>query len=66
MLGVKTLLFQQPYWCSDCRIAALPVAAISGYRAHLFEKNFWNYIKKTLSEIGEANAEMSEPVTVTQ
>ena len=47
-------------------ITALPVAAISGYRAHLFEKNFWNYIKKTLSEIGEANAEMSEPVTVTQ
>ena len=47
-------------------IAALPVAAISGYRAHAFEKNFWNYIKKTLSEIGEANAEMSEPVTVTQ
>jgi hypothetical protein len=46
-------------------VAAIPVAAVSGYRAHSFENNFWNSIKKTLSEIGKANATMSEPVTVT-
>jgi hypothetical protein len=46
-------------------VAAVPVAAVSGYRAHSFEKNFWNYIKKTLSDIGKANATMSDPVTVT-
>ena len=26
-------------------LAAIPVAAISGYRAHAFEKNFWNFIQ---------------------
>ena len=46
-------------------VAAIPVAAVSGYRAHAFEKKFWDYIKKTLSEIGGANATMSDPVTVT-
>jgi hypothetical protein len=46
-------------------VAVIPVAAASGYRAHAFEKKFWDYIKKTLSDIGEANAEMSDPVTVT-
>ncbi len=46
-------------------VAAIPVAAISGYRAHSFEKNFWDYIKRTLSDIGKANATMSDPVTVT-
>ena len=29
-------------------IALIPAAAVSGYRAHAFEKNFWNYIKKDL------------------
>jgi hypothetical protein len=45
-------------------VAAIPVAAASGYRAHAFERNFWDYIKKTLSEIGE-KATMSQPVVVT-
>ena len=47
-------------------IAPIPAAAVSGYRAHAFEKNFWNYIKKTLSDIEKGNATMSEPVVVTQ
>jgi hypothetical protein len=46
-------------------LAAIPAAAVAGYRAHAFEKNFWNYIQKTLAEIGKGKAEMSEPVTVT-
>ena len=46
-------------------VAAVPTAAVSGYRAHAFEKHFWDYIKKTLSDIGKENAAMSEPVVVT-
>ena len=46
-------------------VAVIPVAVVSGYRAHAFEKNFWNYIKKTLSDIGSEKATMSEPVVVT-
>ena len=45
---------------------AVIVGAASAYRAHKFEKNFWDFIKKTLSEIGKADATMSEPVIVTQ
>jgi hypothetical protein len=45
-------------------VAAVPVAAVSAFRAHTFEKNFWDFIKKTLSEIGKENATMSDPVTV--
>jgi hypothetical protein len=47
-------------------IATLPVAAISAYRAHTFEKNFWEFIKKTISEVGKGDAAMSDPVAVTQ
>ena len=46
-------------------LAAIPAAAISAHRAHVFEKNFWNYIQKTISGIGKGNATMTEPVTVT-
>ena len=46
-------------------VAAIPAAAVSTYRAHAFEKNFWDYIKKTLSEIGSEKATMSQPVVVT-
>ena len=46
-------------------LAAIPAAAVSAHRAHVFEKNFWNYIQKTISGIGKGNATMTEPVTVT-
>ena len=46
-------------------VAAIPAAAVSTYRAHSFEKKFWDFIKSTLSEIGNAKATMSEPVVVT-
>lgn len=45
---------------------AVIIGAASAYRAHAFEKNFWNFIKKALSEIGDASAYVSEPVTITQ
>ncbi|MGB8165365.1 MAG: hypothetical protein WCF14_10165 [Nitrososphaeraceae archaeon] len=45
---------------------AVIIGAASAYRAHAFEKNFWNFIKKSLSEIGDASAYVSEPVTITQ
>jgi hypothetical protein len=42
-------------------VAAIPAAAVSSYRAHSFEKNFWDYIKKTLSDIGSDKATNSQP-----
>jgi len=45
---------------------AVIVGGVSAYRAHAFERNFWNFIKKALSEIGNKDAAMTEPVTVTQ
>jgi hypothetical protein len=46
-------------------LAAAPVAAIEAYRAHSFEKKFWEFITSTLSDIGEGKATMSTIVTVT-
>lgn len=46
-------------------VAAIPAAAVTSYRAHSFERKFWDYIKNTLSDIGKGNATMSDPVTVT-
>src|SRR6476646_4138590 len=45
---------------------AVIVGGVSAYRAHAFEKNFWNFIKKTISEVGDASAYVSEPVIITQ
>ena len=45
-------------------IATIPAAAISGYRAHAFEKHFWDHIQKTLADIGKGKSTMSEPVQV--
>ena len=45
-------------------VGAVVVGAASAYRAHAFEKNFWNYIQKTLADIGKGKSTMSEPVTV--
>ena len=48
-------------------VAAIPASAVSTYRAHSFEKNFWDFIKKkkTLSDIGSEKATMSQSVVVT-
>ena len=45
-------------------IAAAPVAAIEAYRAHSFEKKFWEFITSSLSDIGEGKATMSTTLTV--
>ena len=45
---------------------AVIIGAASAYRAHAFERNFWNFIKKALSEVGNKDAAMTDPVTVTQ
>jgi len=44
---------------------AVVVGGVSAYRAHAFEKNFWDHIKKTLDEIGKKDAYFAEPVTIT-
>jgi hypothetical protein len=46
-------------------IATVPVALAEIYKAHAFEKHFWDFIRKTTSEIGKGKAEMSSPVTIT-
>ena len=46
-------------------VGAVAAGAISGYRAHAFERNFWNYIQKTLADIGKGKAWMSDAVTMT-
>lgn len=45
--------------------AVIPAVAVSSYRAHSFEKNFWDFIKKTFSDIGSEKATMSQPVVIT-
>jgi hypothetical protein len=45
-------------------VGAVVAGAVSAHRAHVFEKNFWNYIQKTLADIGKGKATMSEPVQV--
>ena len=45
-------------------VGAVVAGAASAYRAHAFEKNFWNFIQKTLADIGKGKSTMSEPVQV--
>jgi hypothetical protein len=40
------------------------VGGIEAYRAHTFEKNFWEYITKMISNIGKGRATMSSPSTI--
>ena len=46
-------------------VGAVVAGAASAYRAHAFERNFWNFIQKTLADIGKGKPFMSEPVQVT-
>jgi hypothetical protein len=46
-------------------IGAVVAGGASAYRAHAFERNFWNFIQKTIAEMGKGKSTMSEPVTVT-
>ena len=46
-------------------LATIPVALAEIYRAHAFEKHFWDFIRKTTSDIGKGKSEVSSPVTIT-
>jgi len=46
-------------------VGAVVAGGASAYRAHAFEKNFWNFIQKTVGEIGKGNPYVSEPVQLT-
>jgi hypothetical protein len=46
-------------------IAAAPVAAVEAYRAHSFEKKFWEFISTAIADIGKGEAKMSSPVAIT-
>ena len=46
-------------------VGAVVAGGASAYRAHAFEKNFWNFIQKTVAEIGKGNTYVSEPVQLT-
>jgi hypothetical protein len=46
-------------------LATIPVALAAIYRAHAFEKHFWDFIRKETSDIGKGKVEISEPVTIT-
>ena len=50
---------------STAGIAAAPVAAIEAYRAHSFEKKFWEFITSTLADIGQGKGTISTTVTMT-
>jgi hypothetical protein len=45
-------------------IGAAAVAAAEIYRAHTFEKNFWNWINTVINELGKGNATISDPRVV--
>jgi hypothetical protein len=45
--------------------AGAAVAGVEAYRAHSFEKNFWENLNKMISNLGQGKATMSTPVTVT-
>src|SRR5947209_6184051 len=42
------------------------VGGISAYRAHTFEKDFWEYVNNMISNIGKGKATISETETVTE
>jgi hypothetical protein len=46
-------------------VGAVVAGGASAYRAHAFEKHFWDFVQKTLAKIGKGKSTMSEPVTVT-
>jgi hypothetical protein len=62
----KDIIVPTAIWgAATAGIAAVPVALAEIYRAHAFEKHFWDFIRKTTSEIGKGKADMSSPVTIT-
>jgi hypothetical protein len=62
----KDIIVPTAIWgIATAGLATIPVALAEIYRAHAFEKHFWDFIREKTIEIGEGKAEMSSPVTVT-
>ena len=62
----KDIIVPTVIWgAATAGLAVAPVALAEIYRAHAFEKHFWDFIRKTTSEIGKGKSTVSSPVTVT-
>ena len=64
MKAMPSSLASQLSAAATAEIAATPVAAVEAYRAHSFEKKFWEFISATISDIGKGEAKMSSPVAI--
>ena len=63
----KDIIVPTAIWgVATAGLATIPVALAEIYRAHAFEKHFWDFIREKTPEVEEGGkAEMSSPVTVT-
>jgi hypothetical protein len=62
----KDIIVPTAVWgVATAGLAVVPVALAEIYRAHAFEKHFWDFIREKTAEISEGKATMSSPVTVT-
>jgi hypothetical protein len=62
----KDIIVPTALWgAATAGIATIPVALAEIYRAHAFEKHFWDFIRQTTIDIGKGKSEMSTPVTIT-
>jgi hypothetical protein len=62
----KDIIVPTAIWgAATAGIGVIPVALAEIYRAHAFEKHFWDFIREKTAEISEGKATMSSPVTVT-
>jgi hypothetical protein len=62
----KDIIVPTAVWgAATAGIAVIPVALAEIYRAHAFEKHFWDFIRQTTSDIAKGKSEMSTPVTIT-
>ena len=62
----KDIIVPTAFWgVATAGLAVVPVALAEIYRAHAFEKHFWDFIRKETSDLGKGKAEMSTPVTIT-
>ena len=62
----KDIIVPTAFWgVATAGLAVAPVALAEIYRAHAFEKHFWDFIRKETSDLGKGKAEVSSPVTIT-
>jgi hypothetical protein len=62
----KDIIVPTAIWgIATAGLAVAPVALAEIYRAHAFEKHFWDFIRKETADLGKGKAEVSSPVTIT-